>query len=67
MPRDTSEREDHLRKLADMLLFAVEKRGDRFTLRRTADVSSPVVHEGLSIEAAEDILNVWKLRGPHGG
>ena len=35
------ERESHLRVLADQLFFTVEKNGDRFTLRRTADVSEP--------------------------
>ena len=33
------ERESHLRVLADQLFFTVEKNGDRFILKRTADVS----------------------------
>jgi hypothetical protein len=23
--------------------------------------------DGLSLDEVEDILNIWKLRGPHGG
>jgi hypothetical protein len=26
-----------------------------------------VRHDGLSLDEVEDILNTWKLRGPHGG
>ena len=61
------ERESHLRVLADQLLFTVEKNGDRFTLKRTADVEEPVCESNLSIDEAEDLLRIWKLRGPHGG
>ena len=61
------ERESHLRVLADQLLFTVEKNGDRFTLKRTADVETPVCESKLSLDEAEDLLRTWKLRGPHGG
>ena len=37
-----AQRESHLRVLADQLFFKVEKNGERFTLKRTADVSKPV-------------------------
>ena len=40
-----NEREAHLRALAERLEFTVEKTGDRFTLTRIADVSSPVRQE----------------------
>jgi hypothetical protein len=63
----TAEREQQLRHLADMLFFAVEKQAGRFMLTRTADVSKPVRREGLTLEQAEEFLNTWKLRGPHGG
>jgi hypothetical protein len=33
---ETNEREQHLRALAEKLLFKVEKSGDRFTLSRTS-------------------------------
>jgi hypothetical protein len=57
------QREEHLRKLADLLLFTVEKCRDRYTLARIADVSSPVRNECLTIEQAEELLRTWKLRG----
>jgi hypothetical protein len=66
-PSVTSEREQHLRALADKLLFTVEKRRAHFTLSRTTDVSDPVRREGLTLEQAEELLTTWKLRGPHGG
>ncbi len=62
-----SEREAHLRALADKLEFRINKTGDRFTLTRTADVGRPVRHEGLAIEEAEQLLETWKLRGLGGG
>ena len=58
-----NEREAHLRALADLLEFTVEKTGDRFTLTRTADVSPPVCKERLTIDQAEELLEIWKLRG----
>ena len=63
----TNDREVHLRELAEKLEFNLERCGQRFALTRTADVSRPVRHEGLTIEQAEDLLRNWKLRGPHGG
>ena len=56
-----------LRELAERLEFQVEQRGDRFTLTRTADVSRPVVEEGLTLSEAEELLERWKLRGLGGG
>jgi hypothetical protein len=64
---DTDDREAALRLLAEQLLFTVEKQGDRFTLTRTADVSRPVRHAGLTLDQAEELLKTWKLRGAHGG
>jgi hypothetical protein len=63
----TNQREQHLRSLADKLLFVVEKSGDRFTLSRTVDVSRPVRHERLTLNEAEELLGTWKLRGLQGG
>ena len=60
------ERESHLRVLADQLFFKVEKNGDRFTLKRTADVSEPVCESNLSLDEAAELFRGWKLRG-HGG
>jgi len=63
---DFDERESHLRVLADQLFFKVERNGDRFTLKRTADVLEPVCESNLSLDEAEELLRGWKLRG-HGG
>ena len=62
-----SEREAHLRTLADRLEFTVEKTGDLFKLTRTTDVSRPVCEDGLTLAEAEELLEAWKLRGFHGG
>jgi hypothetical protein len=62
-----SERERHMRQLADKLLFEVQKQGDRFTLSRNIDVSKPIRQQNLTLDDAEALLNTWKLRGLHGG
>ena len=62
-----SERENKLQSLAERLQFTIVKTQDHYTLTRTADVPSPVCKEGLTLEQAEDVLETWKLRGPHGG
>jgi hypothetical protein len=61
------DREAHFRTLAERLSFSVEKIGDRFTLKRTADVSEPVCEQNLTLTEAEQLLQRWKLRGFHGG
>ncbi len=60
-------RETRLKQLAEKLLFDLRKDAGRYSLVRTADVSEPVRHEGLTLEQAEQVLNTWKLRGLHGG
>jgi hypothetical protein len=62
-----ADRERRLRELASRLLFKLEKQGTRFTLTREVDVPAPVRHENLTADEAEDVLETWKLRGPHGG
>jgi hypothetical protein len=62
-----TEREDRLRQLASRLFFTLEQKGSGYELYRDADVERPVRHEGLTLDEVEKILNVWKLRGPHGG
>ena len=59
--------EAKLRSLAERLQFNVEQHGNLFTLTRTADVSRPVVEEGLTLSEAEELLERWKLRGLGGG
>jgi hypothetical protein len=63
----TSERVSKLKSLAERLQFTLVRTQDRFTLTRTADVPRPVCEEDLTLEQAEDMLETWKLRGPHGG
>jgi hypothetical protein len=60
-------REERLRQLAAKLFFTLEHKDSRYDLYRDVDVSRPVLHEGLTLDEAEEILNRWKLRGPHGG
>jgi hypothetical protein len=60
-------REERLRQLASKLFFTLEYNGARYELYRDADVERPVRHEGLTLDEVEQILNRWKLRGPHGG
>jgi len=67
MQQNEAEREAHLRELASKLLFTMEDQNGRFRLYRDADVSRPVRHEGLTLDEVEEILDTWKLRGPHGG
>ena len=62
-----NDREQQLRELAERLLFDLQKQGTRFTLTRHVDVPAPVRHENLTADEVEDVLNTWKLRGPHGG
>jgi hypothetical protein len=59
--------EADLRSLAERLQFKLEQHGERFTLTRTADVSRPVVEEGLTLSEAQELLERWKLRGLGGG
>jgi hypothetical protein len=67
MSTQDSDRERRLRALASRLLFKLEKDGARFRLTRDVDVPAPVRHENLTVEEVEDVLETWKLRGPHGG
>jgi hypothetical protein len=39
----------------------------RATAFRDLDVEKPVRREGLTLDEVEEVLNTWKLRGPHGG
>jgi hypothetical protein len=59
--------EARLRELASKLFFTLENQDARFVLYRDTDVSRPVRRECLTRDEVEDILNTWKLRGPHGG
>jgi hypothetical protein len=67
MQENETDRERRLRELAAKLLFNFERRGSRVSLCRDVDVPKPVRHDDLTLDEVEDILNTWKLRGPHGG
>ena len=67
MAESEADREARLRELAVKLSFRLDKQGLRFALYRDVDVSQPVSRDGLTIDEVEDLLNTWKLRGPHGG
>jgi hypothetical protein len=67
MQENETEREARLRLLASKLFFSLKHQGARFTLYRDVDVPKPVRHDRLTLDEVEDILNTWKLRGPHGG
>jgi hypothetical protein len=67
MQENETDRERRLRELASKLFFTLERRDSRFALYRDVDVPKPVRHNDLGLDEVEDVLNTWKLRGPHGG
>ena len=64
---DVVRRERKAKRLADKLFFKLDRQGSRYSLRRTAGVSGTVRRENLSLDEVERELEMWKLRGPHGG
>ena len=60
MQEKEADREARLREVASKLFFTLKNQGLRFSLYS-------IRHDGLSLDEVEDILNIWKLRGPHGG
>jgi hypothetical protein len=67
MQENEVDRERRLRELAAKLLFRFERHGARVSLYRDVDVPKPVRHDDFTLDEVEDLLNTWKLRGPHGG
>jgi hypothetical protein len=67
MQETDADREARLRGLASRLLFTLSKEGSRFCLFREVDLPQPVRHHDLTLDEVEETLNIWKLRGPHGG
>ena len=67
MNETEAEREVRLRQLASKLFFTLKRNGSLYGLYRDADASRPVQHKNLTLVEVEEILNRWKLRGPHGG
>ena len=64
---DLARRERKAKRLAAKLFFELDRQGIRYSLRRTAGVSDTVRRENLSSDEVERELDMWKLRGPHGG
>jgi hypothetical protein len=67
MQENEPDRLARLYELASKLFFRMEEHDLRYTLFRDVDVDQPVRHDGVTLDEVEDILNTWKLRGPHGG
>jgi hypothetical protein len=67
MQENEPDRPARLYELASNLFFRMEERDSRYTLFRDVDLDQPVRHDGLTLDEVENILNTWKLRGPHGG
>jgi hypothetical protein len=63
---DFARREHKAKRLAEKLFFKLD-RGEGYALCRTAGMSGPVHRENLSLDEVEQELELWKLRGPHGG
>jgi len=64
---DVVRRERKAKRLADNLFFKLDRQGNLYSLRRTAGVSGIVRQDNLSLDEVERELEMWKLRGPHGG
>ena len=64
---DVARRERGAKRLADKLFFKLDRQGNLYSLRRTAGVSGIVRQDNLSLDEVERELEMWKLRGPHGG
>jgi len=60
-----TDRERAASDLAERLFFELEKHGDRFSLRRK--IGDHARRDNLTIDDVEQVLERWKLEGPHGG
>ena len=65
MELDAARREREAFDLAERLFFKLEKQGDRYSLRQ--DVTEFAPQNNLSLDEVEQLLERWKLQGPHGG
>jgi hypothetical protein len=60
-----TDRERAANDLAERLFFELEKSGDRFSLRRK--IGDHARRDDLTLDEVEQVLERWKLEGPHGG
>jgi hypothetical protein len=65
MEKFDTDRERAANELAERLFFALEKHGDRFTLQRK--IGDHARRDNLTLDEVEQVLERWKLEGPHGG
>jgi hypothetical protein len=65
MEKFETDRERAAKDLAERLFFELEKHGDRYALRRKTGEHAE--RENLTIDEVEQLLERWKLEGPHGG
>jgi hypothetical protein len=65
MEKFDTDRERAANELAERLFFELEKHGDRFSLHRK--IGDHARRDNLSIDEVEQVLERWKLEGPHGG
>jgi len=60
-----TDRERAANDLAERLFFKLEKNGERFSLRRK--IGDHARRDDLTLDEVEQVLERWKLEGPHGG
>ena len=60
-----SDRERAAKDLAERLFFELKKHDGRYSLRRK--IGDHARRENLTIDEVEQVLERWKLEGPHGG
>jgi len=60
-----TDRERAANDLAERLFFKLEKNGESFSLRRK--IGDHARRDDLTLDEVEQVLERWKLEGPHGG
>jgi hypothetical protein len=65
VPKSETDREQEAFQLAEKLFFTLEKDGGRYRLQRK--IGDRPERENLTLDQVEEVLERWKLEGPHGG
>jgi len=65
MELENAQRERVAFDLAERLFFKLEKKENRYSLRREVGEFAP--RTDLTLDEVEQLLERWKLQGPHGG